>query len=94
MFSDDGKNGSDRQSNGGISRGRRTGSLGFDTATATAASAETDGALYVQVSYCSGKTVRLDAEVKRMKSPTLRKTATRDPTSWAMNWFFGFPRRR
>lgn len=58
-----------------------TGSLWLDTATATAAHAETDGAPYVHVSYCSGKMIHLDAEVNRMKSPTLRKIATVAPTS-------------
>lgn len=72
----------------------RTGSLGLGTATATATHAETDEALYVQVPYYLGRMIRLGAKLKRMESQTLRKTATRDPTSWAMSWFFGLARRR
>ena len=49
---------------------RGTRSLGLDAVTATATHAETDGVLDVQVSRY--------AEVRRVGSPTLRKSATSD----------------
>ena len=47
--------------------------MGLGTATATASHAEMDGTLYVRALYRSGKMTHLGVDVKRMKSPTLRK---------------------
>lgn len=68
-------------SEGGAEKESNLRSLGLETATATAAHADTEGAPYVHSPVAGGYKIQGDAVVKRIKRPTLRKTDTTDPTS-------------